>query len=734
MYGLRDLFQAHAGGDHHHRFADQGGGVVGEEVDADDAVALLVGDDFDEALRLGGDHGFGIDGHGHFHFRGVAAFGLGLFDGQADERRFRTREDDAAVFVLVGLHVFAEDVGGGDAALLPRGVREHVAADDVADREDVRHAGAAAGVGYDHAFIHRDAGVVQFQRFEHGAFAGGHDDVIAGDRGLLAFAVFEHELHLAGLAFDLADLGAGVEGEARIIVQDLREDLRDLGLDLGEDARLRLDQHDFAAEVLEDLRHLDADGAATDHGQGLRHVFQPPHGVGGEHAAALHAFARAGDGRHERRRAGGDDRAAEGDVFAFAAVAGRGARVAFGLIVRRVDEDAVIGLERGVALDDFDLDASVGLERHLDACLEHLAESLFEFGPVEARVGGVLDAEVIFVFAVADAVGRRAPCLRRYAAAPQTFAAGQRRVVDHRDFQTVLGEIARAVFAAGSAADHDHVVIPIALGNRGAHWAYPLFRLLDLLLQRGQKHRDVGAVHHAVIGGDGERHAVFARRRNREDRRRAGRGNRVEIRDAEHAHVRDHDGRVRVFFGREAALARALDEAAPRFIQFFDGLLLGVTQHRHHQAATVGGHGHADVDVAALDDLVDRLITGIHARVFLDRFGAGLGDRDRHRHAFLLRGLDERAGLRVHRHAEGRHGERGGHRMAHGLFHRRHRAAFAGHLHLGHGVRGHRRDRAGGAVHRLRFQYIVGGDLAVGAGAAHVVEIHVQLARELARV
>jgi hypothetical protein len=38
MDGVADLLQGQAGADHHDRLTDEGVGVVGEEVDADDAV------------------------------------------------------------------------------------------------------------------------------------------------------------------------------------------------------------------------------------------------------------------------------------------------------------------------------------------------------------------------------------------------------------------------------------------------------------------------------------------------------------------------------------------------------------------------------------------------------------------------------------------------------------------------------------------------------------------------
>jgi hypothetical protein len=105
-------------------------------------------------------------------------------------------------------------------------------------------------------------------------------------------------------------LYAGHDG--KLADQHLGEVFGDLLLDLRQDAILGFQHEDFAAEVAADLRHFHADDAAADDAQAGGRARQVPDGVGGEHAAAGHAFAGAGDRRDEGRGAGGDDGGAEG--------------------------------------------------------------------------------------------------------------------------------------------------------------------------------------------------------------------------------------------------------------------------------------------------------------------------------------------------------------------------------------------------------------------------------------
>ena len=228
--------------------------------------------------------------------------------------------------------------------------------------------------------------------------------------------------------------------------------LGDVILDLGQNAVFRFQHQHFGAEVVPDLSHFNADDAAADDAQPTRRRRQGPDAVGSQHTAAGHRLARAGDRRHEWRRAGGNHRRAEGQCR-FRAI--------------RVDDLQCMRVdERGKAVASFDLDALVGLCGEFAACLQNAFAVRFQRRPIQAGRLRTDHALVRVVGAVADHVGGVPPGLGRNAAAPEAFAAGQGRVVDHDHLDAMIGEIARAILAAGAAADDRDLGIPITGGDR----------------------------------------------------------------------------------------------------------------------------------------------------------------------------------------------------------------------------------------------------------------------------
>src|SRR3569832_709709 len=428
---LRDLGQRHLAGHHHHADTDQGVGMVGEVVHADDAARGLVGHQLDHALGFAGDHRLGIDAHRHLGFHRVDALGFGLRHRQADEAGLRTREGDATVLVLVVFAGMAEQVAGGDTALGGGGVGQHVAADDVADRVDMRRTGLAAGVDLDRRAVELDADLVEVELAGVGALAGGHQDDVAVEYRLDAFFICVAQLHRARFAARFLDVGAGDDGD--FLLQRGDQGPGDFLLDFGEDAFVALQHQHLGAEVAEDLRHFHADHAAADEAEFLRRGGEVPDGVGGDHAARRQVLARAGNRRHEGGGAGGDDRRAKADGV--------------GLALDRGDLQRVGVGEIAVTFAHVDLHALVGLQRHVTAAALHPAAVLLDLGPVERRRIGAVDAHFGVVRAVADAVGGSAPGLGRDAAAPLAFAAGEGSVVDNLALYAVIGVVARAVFA-----------------------------------------------------------------------------------------------------------------------------------------------------------------------------------------------------------------------------------------------------------------------------------------------
>ncbi len=137
---------------------------------------------------------------------------------------------------------------------------------------------------------------------------------------------------------------------------------------------------------------------------------------------------------------------------------------------------------------------------------------------------------------------------------------------------------------------------------------------------------------------------------------------------------------------------------------------LAAAQHRHHQAAAVGGDRHADVDAGAFHQLVLRLVAPVHLGELLHRQRAGLGDGDRDRSALRLGSLDQRAQLDVTGDVESRHAERGGHDLTDRLFQLGHRPTVTRHIDLRETGRGRRASRLGG-LHVGRHDHTPHGPL-----------------------
>ena len=243
------------------------------------------------------------------------------------------------------------------------------------------HVRAAGGVHPDRAALaQRHTGLLKRERLGHRALAGGDEDVVAFEVGVLARGVAVAERHLAGLTRDLGDLGGSNDREVLLFLEQLAERLGDLGLRLGQHPLLRLDHDNMGAEVGEDLRHLQADRAGADDAELLGRSLETPDRVRGEHALRIRPRNR----RDEGRRAGGDDAGAEADTLGRSRLpASRDIStslcVSF-LVIRRphvrvlgiaggINKNAVGRVEAREALAHLDPHALVGLQRHVAARL-----------------------------------------------------------------------------------------------------------------------------------------------------------------------------------------------------------------------------------------------------------------------------------------------------------------------------------------------------------------------------
>ncbi len=149
--------------DRERAFADQIARAVRDDVQAEQLARLAVDDDLREAFGV-------VDRQRAAERRerkladldvGVA-LGLGLVFGQARRRDLRIGEYDRGDRAHVHRGLVTCDDLGDDLALVRGLVREHHAADEIADRVDARYVGAQVIVG-EHvaALVGRDAGDIE---------------------------------------------------------------------------------------------------------------------------------------------------------------------------------------------------------------------------------------------------------------------------------------------------------------------------------------------------------------------------------------------------------------------------------------------------------------------------------------------------------------------------------------------------------------------------------------------
>ena len=179
--------------------------------------------------------------------------------------------------------------------------------DDVADRIDAAVAGAEALVDGDAVVAVPDPCGIEVETLDVRPPAG-RDQQIGALDGLLGGAG-EHDLDPLAQRPHPLDLDAAADRDAfaRQRIEHDRDAFRVL---LGERLRRKLQHRDLGAEPAERLRELEAARARAEHDQMLRPFACIEDILVGE----IRALVDAGDRRHRRLRAGGDDKAARPDL------------------------------------------------------------------------------------------------------------------------------------------------------------------------------------------------------------------------------------------------------------------------------------------------------------------------------------------------------------------------------------------------------------------------------------
>ena len=243
-----------------------------------------------------------------------------------------------------------------------------------------------------------------------------------------------------------------MDGELGAVVVDLRALLAELKRDPALPERLRqllrrvrvllrdqrlehLDDRHLGAEALEDRRELAADDAAAEDDEAPRHLGLREQAGGVDAAGRVEPFDR----RHDRERAGRDDRLLEGDVLP------------------ALDRDRVRALEAALALHPLD---AVRLEEARDPARHLLDDAVLPLdrrAEVELRLRDV-DAELgEHVLRLVQRVRGLHPRLRRDAAHAQAGAAELGLELDAGGLHAQLGCADRCGVPAGASAQDGDV-------------------------------------------------------------------------------------------------------------------------------------------------------------------------------------------------------------------------------------------------------------------------------------
>src|ERR1051326_8585917 len=411
-----------------------------DDVEAEEFVVFLVGDDLHETARFAEDARFRVRGEGELADLHIVAALFRFLLRQADGCDFRLRVRAVRNVIVVeradvhSLHVLDREnaFGGCD-------VRERRSGNDVADRVDVRLGGAHELVDLHHAaLIELHFRLFESAVFGDGATAGRGEHEIRLDDLLLSFER-HRRLHTVVGHFTGVDFRVGVDVDS-LLLEETREFLRHLFVFDRKKLRHYFDDRRLRAEARVDRRELASDGTGADDEQRLRHFLQQKDVIGVDDALSVRLDVRQvfGNGAHRQ------DDVLRGDLLA-------------------VDVDRVLVDEFSEAGDALDF---VLLEEELDAFRvfvdDLLLAGLSRF-EIEANIADS-DAELFrFLDLVVD-VGVLEQRFRQNAAAMRARPTDEWIFLDDRHLHSELPGANAGDVSARPAADDDDVVRVIS------HW------------------------------------------------------------------------------------------------------------------------------------------------------------------------------------------------------------------------------------------------------------------------
>ena len=305
--GVADVGGLAAHFDRKSKLSDQVARVHADDARADDATGDFVEDQLGESLGTANADRPARCGPWELADADLQALGLRLGLGDADPRDFGIGVGDRRNHPRGPFTLFARRDFCRELALVRGLVREHRIADQVADREDVRHVRA-------HLPVHRnetaladvDASLcrVELAAVRRAAYCDQHA-VEHGRRNGFAFLAidsFERRRQSFLRCLDLRDFRLQMDRDA-LLLHAVGKRLHQVRIGTRHQLVHQLDDGHFAAECAVHRRHFQADDAAADDQQLFRDVDQIQRVSGIHHARVVPREAR----QLQRLRARRDD-------------------------------------------------------------------------------------------------------------------------------------------------------------------------------------------------------------------------------------------------------------------------------------------------------------------------------------------------------------------------------------------------------------------------------------------
>src|SRR5574343_613396 len=255
------------------RFGDDFGGIGADDMDAEDAVGLLAGQNLHETGRIAHAQRTAIGQERHLAGLVRDTFGLERLLGLANPGNFRRGVDDPGNGVEVAVTSLASHQLGNHDALFMRLVGQHRATYDVTDSPDARQVGGTMTIDFDEATgIELQANAFGIQAIGVRHTADRDDQAVSIQLLSLAILVFVGDRNALLGCFDIADLDTHLDVQT-LLGEQLLGFLGDIDIGRSQEVRHGFKDGYFGTDTTPDRAHFQTDDAGTDDSQLLRHGF-----------------------------------------------------------------------------------------------------------------------------------------------------------------------------------------------------------------------------------------------------------------------------------------------------------------------------------------------------------------------------------------------------------------------------------------------------------------------------